>query len=165
MARAGGESCSKKNLPVSFQPDERVTDSELVPIATFRDVLDAELAVTSLAAAGIEARLGDANMVGVAWTYSVAVGGVKVLVTTSDADAARGILDADHSAELEEALGPGVESERAERCPRCGSTDSGTYKLARSAAAAAILTGLPVILWGERNHCRQCGRVWKSKRA
>lgn len=150
---------------MSFRPDERVTDSELVSIATFRDVLDAELAVTSLAAAGIEARLGDANMVGVAWTYSVAVGGVKVLVSRSDVATARGILDADHSSELEEALGSEVDPETAELCPRCGSADSSTYKLARSAAAAAIVTGLPVILWGERNHCRQCGRIWKSKRA
>lgn len=142
-----------------------MTGSELVPIASFRDVLDAELAVSSLAAAGIEAQLADDGVVGVAWTYSVAIGGVKVLVSRSDVDAARGILDADHSSELEEALGPGVESEPAERCPRCGSADSRIYKLARSAAAAAIFTGLPVILWGERNHCRACGRVWKSRRA
>jgi len=141
-----------------------LTGSELVPIASFRDVLDAELAASSLAAAGIEAQLADDGVVGVAWTYSVAVGGVKVMVSRSDVDAARGILDADHSSDLEAAFGPEVESETAESCPRCGSADSGTYKLARSAAAAAIFTGLPVILWGERNHCRKCGRVWKSRR-
>jgi hypothetical protein len=141
-----------------------LTDSELVPIASFRDVLDAELAVSSLAAAGIEAELADDSVVGVVWTYSMAVGGVKLLVFRSDVGAARAILDADHSQELEEALGPGVESEPVEPCPKCGSTDSTTYKLARSAAAAAIFTGLPVIMWGERNLCRKCGRVWKSRR-
>jgi hypothetical protein len=34
-------------------------------------VLDAELAVSSLAAAGIEAELADDGVVGVVWTYSV----------------------------------------------------------------------------------------------
>jgi uncharacterized Zn finger protein len=151
----------RRNLPSA---EVSLTGSELVPIASFRDVLDAELAVSSLAAAGIEAELADDSVVGVVWTYSVAVGGVKVMVSRSDVDAARGILDADHSAELEEELGPVIESEAAERCPRCGSADSETYKLVRPAAAAAILTGLPLILWGERNHCRQCGRFWKSRR-
>jgi hypothetical protein len=140
-----------------------LTDTELVPIASFRDVLDAELALSSLAAAGIEAELADDGLVGVLWTYSMAVGGVKLLVSRTDAGAALGILEADHSRELEEELGPGVQPDPADRCPRCGSTDSEIYKLARPAAAAALLTGLPVILWGERNHCRRCGRFWKSR--
>ena len=142
-----------------------MTGSELVPIASFRDVLDAELAVSSLRAAGIDAELADENVVGAIWMYSVAVGGVKVLVDRSDVDAARGILEADHSPELETALGTAAaEPETGERCPRCGAADPRTYKLARPAAAAAIFTGLPVFLWGQRNRCRQCGRICKSKR-
>lgn len=142
----------------------QVTGSELVRVAAFRDVPDAELALSTLKAAGIDAQLADENAVGVAWTYSVAVGGVKVLVAKEDVAAARKVLEADRSADLEAELGADLEPESAERCPRCDSTDSKVYKLARPAAAVAILTGLPVVLWGERNQCRKCGRVWKSGR-
>lgn len=141
-----------------------MVDPEFVPIAAYRDVLDAELAVSTLAAAGIDAQLVDENTVGVAWTYSVAVGGVKVMVPKPEVDAAREILESDQSSELDAVLGAGNESERTEQCPRCGSSESKTYKLARPAAAAAILTGLPFVLWGERNQCRKCGRIWKPSR-
>jgi hypothetical protein len=87
-------------------------DPEFVPIAAYRDVLDAELAVSTLAAAGIDAQLVDENTVGVAWTCSVAVGGVKVMVPKPEVDAARELLESDQCSELDEVLGPGDESER-----------------------------------------------------
>ena len=70
-----------------------------VTIATYDKSMDAHIALGRLSAEGIKAQLFDDNMVQM---YSIAVGGIKLRVARSDAQAARKILETDYSAVLDE---------------------------------------------------------------
>jgi hypothetical protein len=65
----------------------------LIVVRAFSHPHEAQLACSALRASGIEATIVDANIVAANWLYSNAVGGVKVLVSPEDADAAQQILD------------------------------------------------------------------------
>jgi predicted RNA-binding Zn-ribbon protein involved in translation (DUF1610 family) len=133
----------------------------VVVVERFRDVADAELANSALEAAGIQSFLADANVVGVVWTYSNAVGGIRLMVADEDLEAARSILQTDQSGELELS-----EAERAvsDRCPTCGSLDIVVEKGSRKTAALMLWTILPLWIWRTRARCRNCGNVWKPRR-
>lgn len=86
--------------------------SGLVVVASYGSTLEAELAKSRLAAAGIPALLSDAHTVSIAAHLSQAVGGVKVRVSEEDQERAREVLesaaivegfDDDEEDELEEA--------------------------------------------------------------
>lgn len=81
------------------QPDM----DEFVTIATYDKSIDAHIALGRLSAEGIEARLFDEQMVQMDWLYSIALGGIKLRVARSDAQAARRVLETDYSAVLDEA--------------------------------------------------------------
>ena len=66
--------------------------STLVTVATFTTPLEAELARGRLEEEGVEAHVADGELVTADWTMSNAVGGVKVRVSTEDADRARAVL-------------------------------------------------------------------------
>lgn len=65
-----------------------------ITLATFNLPVEAHLAKAKLESEGIEARIGDENIVSINWLYSNAVGGVKLQVPASQAERARQILQA-----------------------------------------------------------------------
>lgn len=65
----------------------------LVTIATFDQVAQAYIAKNALEAAGIQASITDEETVGMLWTISTAVGGVKVIVREEDAERAVAVLE------------------------------------------------------------------------
>ena len=65
-----------------------------VVIATFSTVDEAQLLASRLRSAGILVELRDENTLTMNWTYSLAIGGVKVAVPEEDADDALAILEA-----------------------------------------------------------------------
>jgi DNA-directed RNA polymerase subunit M/transcription elongation factor TFIIS len=134
----------------------------MVVLQRFRDVLDAEAARGALAAAGIESVLADENVVGVAWTYSNAIGGIRLMVPEAQADEARELLGGDHASDLAHATG--TTPEPALRCPKCSSADVYFETGRRRTAAFMLLMFLPWI-WPDRNRCRGCGHAWKATRA
>ncbi|HEX5340315.1 MAG TPA: DUF2007 domain-containing protein [Gammaproteobacteria bacterium] len=75
---------------------------ELVTVATYDQSLDAHIALGRLAAEGIQAMLFDDQMVQMDWLYSIALGGIKLRVAQSDADAARQVLETDYSHDLDD---------------------------------------------------------------
>ena len=75
--------------------------TRLVTIATFDQVVQAQLSADALRAAGIDAVVADAEVVSMDWLLGQAVGGIKVQVREEDADRAVG--------ELERAFGAGGE--------------------------------------------------------
>jgi hypothetical protein len=84
---------------------EKVEDSnpaefrDLVPIRTFWNLLEAELAKGFLESAGIEAFLFDDNMVRLDWFNANALGGVKLRVDADKVAEANRILEENVSAE------------------------------------------------------------------
>jgi hypothetical protein len=72
---------------------------DLVPIRTFWNLLEAELAKGFLESAGIEAFLFDDNMVRLDWFNANALGGVKLRVDADKVAEANRILEENVSAE------------------------------------------------------------------
>lgn len=85
---------------------------ELVSIASYWTLWEAELALARLEAESIPARLGNAALVYWVWHYSNAVGGVRVDVAARDAEAARAVVNPAHD-EPAEGSPPWT-------CSRCG---------------------------------------------
>lgn len=137
--------------------------SELVTIARFRDLPEAELARGKLEAEGIPASLADHYLVGLAWSYSNAVGGVRLQVSQECADEARDILKADNSGALSELQASRLVSKQ-DSCPSCGSTSLRQSKLSRKSGAISLLLSLPIFFWGTRIICQQCGHSWSPER-
>ncbi|MGH8370204.1 MAG: hypothetical protein ACRESC_04395, partial [Gammaproteobacteria bacterium] len=75
---------------------------EFVTVATYDKSIDAHIALGRLAAEGIQATLFDDQMVQMDWLYSIALGGIKLRVAHSHADAARRVLETDYSHELDD---------------------------------------------------------------
>ncbi len=72
---------------------------DLVPIRTFWNLLEAELAKGLLAAAGIDAFLFDDNMVRLDWFNANALGGVKLRVDADMVEEANRVLEENVSAD------------------------------------------------------------------
>ena len=67
--------------------------SDLVILRRFRDVQEANLARSVLQSAGIKSSLRDDVTIGIHWGWSNALGWVKLLVSSEDADEAAELLD------------------------------------------------------------------------
>jgi hypothetical protein len=107
---------------------------ELIVVRSFSQPHEAHLACSALRAAGLYARVADANVGAANWLYSNAVGGVKVLVGAEDADTASEVLD--RSAAVQGDPYEGSDNDMsAIACPRCGSTDVGRVQRGRRLAA------------------------------
>lgn len=148
---------------------EKTAEEELPPevpmaiVGRFREPSLAHLAKGKLESEGIPAFVRDEYLVGVAWDYSLAVGGVKLEVAEEDAERAVEILKQDHSNEIPEAQEGLVDSGPDDKCPKCGSADLILQKRARKLGALALLFSLPIIYMGKSCKCRSCGHRWKPK--
>lgn len=78
---------------VSAAGEDRAEFRDLVTVRSFWNLLEAQLAKGLLDAAGIETFLFDDNMVRMDWFNANALGGVKLRVDASNAEAANRILD------------------------------------------------------------------------
>jgi hypothetical protein len=132
----------------------------LSAVRSYRDVLDAQAAVSKLESEGVESFLANEYTVGVLWRLSTALGGVEVQVAAEDLERARTILGADESGELA-SLTAASPIPLSESCPRCGSEDLIVVKWSRYAAALATLTGIPIPYFRTRVKCRSCGKQWR----
>jgi hypothetical protein len=127
-------------------------------VARFRDLADAEVASASLEAAEITNWLADTWTIGVSWSYSTALGGIRLHVREADVAEASDVLQTTAVTEWPSDLPSGSEDER---CPDCAAfaleLDSGPRK------TLAVMTGLgvPVWFWRSRLRCRGCG--WSRK--
>ncbi|MBV1841252.1 putative signal transducing protein [Photobacterium ganghwense] len=148
-------------------------------VARFSFPHEAHLAKTNLEAAGIESTLADEHTVNMQWLYSDAIGGVRLLVEDSDANAALTILQADFSECLDDganafeadasgvtaagvrASGQRVSDER-DSCPCCGSTQLVPYtKGKKPAFVVFMLLGFPLFFYQHGYQCKSCGAFSK----
>jgi hypothetical protein len=133
----------------------------LVAVNSYRDPIEAELAIVRLEQSGISATLVDQYLASIQWLYSNAIGGVKVMVEDSDLDAARNALDEERAPEpnaLPEPTNPEIPEVR---CPSCDSEEIHASRLQRNAAAISLLLSLPLIAWRNSWICNVCGHSWR----
>jgi hypothetical protein len=127
-------------------------------VARFRDLPGAEVASATLDAAGISNSLRDTFTIGVLWSYSIALGWIRLSVSDSDLDEALRVLTPDEVAEW-----PAFESGEgdAERCPACDSDELAVESGARKTLALMLLFPVPIWFWRSRLVCRRCGASWR----
>jgi hypothetical protein len=117
----------------------------MVVIAAFPTVDQAHLLAARLRSAGIACELRDENTLTMNWTYSLAIGGVKVAVQDSDEEDALAIL----------ADAPSAEGFLV--CPECGSGDV-TVRTLSPAGGVLLVSGVPLPLAMQKADCRACGK-------
>jgi len=135
--------------------------ARLAVASAFTSVHEAELARSVLEAAGIEAVLADDHLVSMTWTYSNAVGGVKVMVPEDRLDEARSLLQ---SQAVVMDRPPATDSEAADAisdaCQQCGNHEFESRLQGKSFAILSWLTlGVPLGLPRRRRYCRRCGAL------
>lgn len=81
-------------------------------VASFVNIVEAEICKGMLQAHGINASVLDGELVAMNWGYSQAIGGVKVVVPTANANIAKAYIAATQDGEV-----------KLNVCPRCGGTD------------------------------------------
>lgn len=122
----------------------------------YRDLPGAEVASASLWAAGIENSLADAYTIGLMWTYSTALGWIRLTVADRRLGEADELLDPGGVVDWPVELG----TDPAEQCSVCGSEDLAIESGARKTLALALLTAVPIWFWRSRLRCRSCGASW-----
>ena len=143
----------------------------MVTVASFPDLASAELALSTLEAEGIPANIPNANLVGVNWQLSNAVGGIVVQVAPEHEGQARALLSAAGHATLpaEPSFEP---TGYGPTCPECGSRATRRDPNARRMVALSLLFPPAFILTGPayfyargRFECTSCGAIWRPPRS
>jgi hypothetical protein len=125
-------------------------------VRRYRDLPDAEAASASLWAAGIENSLSDTYTIGLIWTYSMALGWIRLTVEDRQLGEACELLESTGAVDWPSELA----TDPAEQCRACGSEDLALERGARKTLALALLTHVPIWFWRSRLRCRSCGRSW-----
>jgi hypothetical protein len=126
-------------------------------VVSFRDAPQAYLAKGRLEAEGISAILLDEYLVEINWTYSQAVGGVKVQVSETDYERANKILRQDYSDELK-SMDIGVPE--GDVCPKCGSQSVGAQRYSLWSLIPSLFFFVPFFFRKKKWRCAVCGAVW-----
>lgn len=147
----------KESTPQSDSPEEPSKPGEFITLQRFRDLPEALLAKGSLESAGIECRLLDDNMVRLDWFWSNLLGGVRLQVPASDADAAIAILNEPIPEDLEV---PGVGTYQQPSCPKCHSLDVAYQELYAPVAYISAYIGLPIPMERAGWRCHSCNAEW-----
>jgi hypothetical protein len=127
----------------------------MVVVQRFRDLPGAEVASATLDAAAVPHFLADTATIGLVWTYSTALGWIRLFVGENDRETAQLLLTPDEAIEWPE-MDPDAAPD--ERCPACDSMDLAVESGARKTIALALLLlSVPIWFWRSRLVCRTCG--------
>jgi hypothetical protein len=141
----------------------------MITIARFSDVPLAHLAASKLRSEGFSCSVVDDYLIGINWQYSLAIGGVKLMVQEIDADEAIKCLGQDEShllceIEFEDEISGGTE-----QCEECGSKELGLAFPARKVTALCLLVSVIPVLpffflsyvfrWRFTVKCLKCGHL------
>ncbi len=132
-----------------------------VMIRRYRDLPEASVAKSVLDSAGIDCVLADDNLVRLDWFYSNLVGGIKLLVPESEAEAAVRLLDETSPEKFEV---DGVGEYQQPQCPRCKSMDVSLDGLDKGWTFGAMyVTSLPIPVTTKGWKCYSCGKQWNEE--
>jgi hypothetical protein len=135
--------------------------AELITIATFQSVLDANVAQRKLEMEGVESYLADENMVSTLWIYSQAVGGVRLQVSDEDEQKAKEILNRPGE---KLAVDHRIESDETIVCPNCQSNNIKKERYSKTAIALSwLVLGFPLPVPAVKYKCFYCDHQWNEK--
>jgi len=144
---------------VADESDEPV-QRQLITLRQYRDLSEAIVARTMLEAAGIPVYLRDENLVRLDWQVSNFIGGIRLQVEDSDAQAATELLNQPVSEFI--SLDDGVAFEQP-HCPHCDSLEISFEGAGRALAiTSTFLFGIPLPLGRKSWVCNDCGTRWEE---
>ncbi len=159
-AALASELQSRHMEPVQQATGVDITEpQDLVVIRQFRDPGDAMVAKTILESSGIEAFLGDDNMIRLDWFISNLLGGIKLKVNAEDAQSADDILNQPVPPDFQvEGAGDFVQP----RCPKCNSLEIIFTGLNKPASYATMFINFPIPIRDNKWKCEDCGYEWQD---
>jgi hypothetical protein len=131
----------------------------LLILERFRDLPEAMLAKGKLASEGVESYLADDNTVRMDWFWSNLLGGVKLLVSPEDVEAATRILAEPIPEEIDF---EGTSEYRQPRCPNCQSLDINFEELYKPIAYGSLFVNFPIPLRRRGWICQTCRHTWEE---
>ena len=135
----------------------------LKTVAEFTEPWEAHLFRTRLEAECLFAVVAFDQHVGVNYSVSWALGGVKVQVIEDELEQARAIVQRCHAGEFENVLDAEVGGQELWTCPRCGAQDH-TRRRSPSlllSLAGTFVFGIVLPFRGYVNRCNQCETRWR----
>ena len=144
-----------ESLPGMKIPAKR----NLLILERFRDLPEAILAKGKLAWEGVESYLADDNTVRMDWLWSNLLGGVKLLVSPEDVEAATRILGEPIPEEIDF---EGTAEYRQPRCPTCQSLDINFQGLYKPIAYGSLFINFPIPLRRSGWICQTCRHTWEE---
>jgi hypothetical protein len=152
-----------ESLPEKTQEQREKTEflstEPLVTIVSFSYPTEAHLARAKLESEGIDSMIANDVMVGTNWLYSNAVGGVKLQVRKSDAEAAMVIMNSctEHTSAI-----PHEDDASTKHCPQCNSSDI-RYEFfnIRPVFLSWLIFGFALPFMKKKWKCNFCGYEWK----
>ena len=145
-------------------PDDASPAGGMITVARYFEPAEAHVVRALLDSAGLEAVVADEHHVTANYPLSTALGGVRVQVPSEHADAARALVDAYASGELQRDLEERT-GEPPETCPACGSTAVAGQVPARTKllAVAVFIAGAATFpTRSSARKCGDCGHVWSG---
>lgn len=139
------------------------TDSHEAPVVVriFRDMREAFAARATLEAARFECCLFDEVVIRLDWLWSNALGNLKLVVRSREADEAKQILDEKTPEKFDV---EGVGEYEQPHCASCGSMDVSWKELKKNIACAGmLLLGVPIPINEKAWHCHSCNHRWGRK--
>ncbi|NUQ78235.1 MAG: DUF2007 domain-containing protein [Polyangiaceae bacterium] len=133
--------------------------TELVTVATFGEVLEAQMCRSTLAAGGVRAFVADEHLSTLNPHYVGAASGIRVQVRRVDVPRALEILKAASEAG-EEDEGDEEDEDSAHddgpRCPQCAARYSYFEWSPVEVIFIVLMLGIPLLFMRKRWHCRRC---------
>ena len=131
---------------------------ELITLGSYSTSYEANLVKSVLAAFGIDAVLADEHAINANWVWSNLLGGVKVRVPESEAEAARDLIYAELNDEQDEEDAGGT---AATTCPACQSPKTRYFLDKRGSFLTWLVLGFPIIPAVSKRTCTNCGKKWR----
>jgi len=130
----------------------------VVLLTSFLDATEAHMARSALEEAGIACMLADENISTIQPSYANMVGGIKLMISESDLEAAQEVL-----ARLFPERDQPATDTPTRLCPECGSADVERKRLRLWVLLAALFClGIPLIMARPRWKCLACGNHWRE---
>jgi rubredoxin len=131
--------------------------TELVTIATFGEVLQAQMCRSKLLAGGVRAFVADEHVSTLNPHYLGAASGIRVQVRRLDVPRALEILKPEVEEEIDEDAGEeDPEHDDGPRCPRCEARYSYFEWSPGQVVLILLLLGVPLLFFKKAWHCRRC---------